>query len=79
MINNTFNSNTAKIRGGAINCAVSGNIFYTVRLYNFLNNQNESVQIPCTYRISNPFLFVNNTFNYNTVNEVGGALYLDYG
>ncbi len=24
-------------------------------------------------------MFVNNTFNSNTVNEVGGALYLDYG
>jgi hypothetical protein len=24
-------------------------------------------------------LFVNNTFNSNAVNEVGGALFLDYG
>ncbi len=38
LINNTFTSNTAKIKGGAINCALSGHIFYTVRLYNFLNN-----------------------------------------
>jgi hypothetical protein len=44
-----------------------------------MNNYNEPVEITCTYLNQYPFLFANNTFNSNAVNEVGGALFLDYG